>query len=360
MTRRPGFAHKRKVQVALSRLIRKWRFKKKRLDAINSDYEHLRAARHDLVDHFYWAVQRGDDAEADSHGRRVRSTDKKLDALRASYEAVDSVPFYKIQWAAADYHKSNGEGSRCRGPNATDDANTADNRSIPVPSDVRRRPIATRHTRPSDDTSRDDEGGKESPSKLQPRHSPEHHDSYGCTNGEHPSNAHIPNEGHGASPSHSHSSHRLVDHVSSGSPPQPIHPPGFRQFTIKPADDDFEEYADFSFGGTSRDTTTHTSRETSESAWGDGEGEPIGESRRSWKTKQERGSGNAKSSIRISIKEDGSSDACRGSGVDSGGGSAANAHEQSKGSSWVEDSQKEISEIPKNRVQRVYEMFSGD
>ncbi|KAF4677883.1 hypothetical protein FOL47_008948 [Perkinsus chesapeaki] len=59
------------------------------LNGINSEYEQLRLARKDLVYHYYWALSRNDDREADMHESQVLDMDRKLEQLRERYWAVE-------------------------------------------------------------------------------------------------------------------------------------------------------------------------------------------------------------------------------------------------------------------------------
>ncbi|KAF4664825.1 hypothetical protein FOZ61_000450 [Perkinsus olseni] len=63
--------------------------RQKALDEIYEEYELLRLARKDIIYHYYWALSRHEDREADVHEEQVLEIDKKLDQCRAHYRAVE-------------------------------------------------------------------------------------------------------------------------------------------------------------------------------------------------------------------------------------------------------------------------------
>ncbi|KAF4723086.1 Proteasome subunit alpha 1, partial [Perkinsus olseni] len=63
--------------------------RQKALDEINEEYELLRLARKDIIYHYYWALSRHEDREADVQEEQVLEIDKKLDQCRAHYRAVE-------------------------------------------------------------------------------------------------------------------------------------------------------------------------------------------------------------------------------------------------------------------------------
>jgi hypothetical protein len=70
--------------------IKAYRAKLNALNSINSRYVRVCRERKDLVFHFYWAVDRGDDKEADLYENRVMDIDSKLALLREEYIAVEN------------------------------------------------------------------------------------------------------------------------------------------------------------------------------------------------------------------------------------------------------------------------------
>eukprot|EP00929_Paragymnodinium_shiwhaense_P049413 TRINITY_DN24922_c0_g1_i1.p1 TRINITY_DN24922_c0_g1~~TRINITY_DN24922_c0_g1_i1.p1 ORF type:complete len:118 (-),score=24.05 TRINITY_DN24922_c0_g1_i1:75-428(-) len=67
-----------------------WSKKRRRLAAINTEYEALRSVRVDAVYHHGWASSRGDHKEADSHEKHVMEIDKRLECLRKQYEVIEA------------------------------------------------------------------------------------------------------------------------------------------------------------------------------------------------------------------------------------------------------------------------------
>ncbi len=76
--------------VRMYRWARNFMRRKRKLDAINKDYETLRSVRHDAVYHYGWASSRGDTKEADAHELHVMEIDRKLGVLKRKYEAIQA------------------------------------------------------------------------------------------------------------------------------------------------------------------------------------------------------------------------------------------------------------------------------
>ena len=68
--------------------IRKYRSKRNSLNMISSRYNQLCRERKDLVFHFYWAVDRGDNKEADVYEEQVLQIDSRLAKLKDEYNVV--------------------------------------------------------------------------------------------------------------------------------------------------------------------------------------------------------------------------------------------------------------------------------
>ncbi len=69
--------------------LRLYKQRKLRLGSINKRYVELCRARKDIVYHFFWAVDRGDNKEADIHEERVLDIDRKLGDLRGQFKLVE-------------------------------------------------------------------------------------------------------------------------------------------------------------------------------------------------------------------------------------------------------------------------------
>lgn len=70
--------------------IRKYRSKRNSLNMISSRYNQICRERKDLVFHFYWAVDRGDNKEADVYEEQVLQIDSRLEKLKAEYNLVSA------------------------------------------------------------------------------------------------------------------------------------------------------------------------------------------------------------------------------------------------------------------------------
>jgi len=69
---------------------RRWWKKKRALDHVNSQYESLRETRADVVYHYHWAREKGEDKSARIHEEHVMEIDGKLLDLKDKYMAVES------------------------------------------------------------------------------------------------------------------------------------------------------------------------------------------------------------------------------------------------------------------------------
>jgi hypothetical protein len=67
---------------------RAYRLKCAKLNSINVEYEELRRRRKDLVFHFYWSVDSGQQKDADKHETEVIAIDRKLESLRDAYTSI--------------------------------------------------------------------------------------------------------------------------------------------------------------------------------------------------------------------------------------------------------------------------------
>jgi hypothetical protein len=68
---------------------REYRKKIANLDALNEQYEELRKKRKDLVFHFYWSLDSGNQKDADLHESEVLDIDKNLTSIRDRYSIIE-------------------------------------------------------------------------------------------------------------------------------------------------------------------------------------------------------------------------------------------------------------------------------
>ena len=76
--------------------IRKYKSKRNSLNMISSRYNQLCRERKDLVFHFYWAVDRGDNKEADVYEEQVLMIDSRLEKLKSEYDVVSKGDTYGV------------------------------------------------------------------------------------------------------------------------------------------------------------------------------------------------------------------------------------------------------------------------
>jgi hypothetical protein len=76
--------------------IRKYKSKRNSLNMLSSRYNQLCRERKDLVFHFYWAVDRGDNKEADVYEEQVLMIDSRLEKLKTEFDLVSRGDTYGV------------------------------------------------------------------------------------------------------------------------------------------------------------------------------------------------------------------------------------------------------------------------